>query len=400
MAGDGLRRPLNAPPGITPSPGVQPGVSSGVIFARYVIVFGPAGTVSGIFVYAPGTTPGPGNPPIYSFGNSTTDPYGNTTTPGVIAYGTGGGYAGLVTQGGVAGLVLPPGGTTHAFEAPQVFSFTGNAGAANEYQVLTALSGEETANKGNSGVQLYTAANDSSSGARGSLIITGNQILGWNATQLEADQPILLVPGTAPPATGTYLYATANGIPAAQTADGVNGALDICGPANTTTNATVNAQTSLSKLSNSWAVPATDANAGTIYRLTAAGTATWGSTQEALTLALSAFGVSNFVSLPIGATEFTASLALQWRYQAEVVVVTPGAVATIMGGASLDMGVSGANELTQVGTNQSAGGFAAFNGANATADTAVASNITLQAKWGGAFGSITCDYSYLERLGA
>jgi hypothetical protein len=398
MAGDGLRRPLNAPSGIIPSPGVQPGVSSGVIFARYVIVFGPAGNPVGVFVYTPGTTPGAGNPPDISITQGTTDPYTNTVRPGVWVYGTAS-SAGLEAIGGTAGLLLIPSGLTHGVEAPQVFSAANNIGLANEYAYLVMLSGEETPG-GNAAIQLFSETADGTGPARGSLLITGNQILGWNATQLEADQPILLVPGTAPPATGTYLYATANGIPAAQTADGVNGALDICGPANTTTNATVNAQTSLSKLSNSWAVPATDANAGTIYRLTAAGTATWGSTQEALTLALSAFGVSNFVSLPIGATEFTASLALQWRYQAEVVVVTPGAVATIMGGASLDMGVSGANELTQAGTNQSAGGFAAFNGANATADTAVASNITLQAKWAGAFGSITCDYSYLERLGA
>jgi hypothetical protein len=196
------------------------------------------------------------------------------------------------------------------------------------------------------------------------------------------------------------LFSNVNGTPAGLTGGGFAGALDITEPANTTTNATVNAQTTLSKLSNVWSIPANDAQAGTVYRLTAGGVATWGATQEVLTLALAAFGVANFVSLPIGATEFTAGLSLQWRYQADIVVVSPGNPGTIMGGASFDIGVAGANQLTNAGTNQSAGGFAAFNAANATANTVSAGNITLQAKWGAAFGSITCDYSYLERLGA
>ena len=51
---DKLRRPLNAPPGITPAPGVQPGTTTGIIFARYVIVFGPTDSVTGVFVYAAG----------------------------------------------------------------------------------------------------------------------------------------------------------------------------------------------------------------------------------------------------------------------------------------------------------------------------------------------------------
>lgn len=329
-----------------------------------------------------------------------TDAFGNPYKVGVYAYGSSGGAAALVTAAGEAGLILPPGGTSHDHSPPQVFSFNGNPGAANEFQAGVLLSGTETTNTGNAAVQVFSETDDGTGGARGALIITGNRILGWNATQIEVDQPIFLVPGTAPTATGAYLFDSPNGIPSAQTADGFNGAIGITGAANTANNATVNAQTNLSKLSNIWPIPASDANAGTIYRLTAAGTATWGSTQESLTLAIAAFGLSNFISLPIGATEFTASLTLQWRYQADIVVQIPGNPATIMGGAKFDIGVSGANELTQAGTNQSAGGFAAFNAANNTANTAAAANITLQAKWGGAFGSITCDYSYLERLGA
>jgi hypothetical protein len=204
----------------------------------------------------------------------------------------------------------------------------------------------------------------------------------------------------APVAGVGQLYATAGGTPAGETPGAYAGALTITPPANTTPNTVT--QAALNQLSDIWPVTGGDAQVKTVYRLTAAGTATWGSVQQALTLALSAFGVSNFASLPIGATEFSASLALEWRLTADVVVQAPGNPGTITGGMSLEMGVAGANQLTQVNTNQSAGGFASFNAANATANTVSNSNITLQAKWASTTGAptITCDYSYLERLGA
>lgn len=84
IPGDGLRRPVNAPRGQGTPVGVQPGVTNGVEFARQVIVFGPAGTPVGVFVYAPGTTPGPGNVPVASMTAGTKDPYGNTVIPQVF----------------------------------------------------------------------------------------------------------------------------------------------------------------------------------------------------------------------------------------------------------------------------------------------------------------------------
>jgi len=188
--------------------------------------------------------------------------------------------------------------------------------------------------------------------------------------------------------------------PSAGLTSGFQGAIAVGGPADFTPHTVT--QATLTQLSKVFAVPANDAQTGTVYRLTAAGTAVWGSTQQALTFALSAFGVANFASLPIGATEFTASLALQWRLVAEVAVQAGGNPGTILGGMSAGVAVSGANELTQVNTNQSAGGFASFNAANATANTQVNANVTLQAKWAATTGAptITCGYSYLERLGA
>jgi hypothetical protein len=102
------------PPGYVP-PGLPDTAagSSNVFRGRLVIVFGPAGTVSGIFVYQQGTTPGPGNPPIVAITNSTVDPFGNTVQPTVQITGTGTLQVGtapnaqvqLRTAGGVSGVI-------------------------------------------------------------------------------------------------------------------------------------------------------------------------------------------------------------------------------------------------------------------------------------------------------
>jgi hypothetical protein len=61
--------------------------STSVVRARYVIVFG---TGDGVFVYASGTTPALGNPPIAWMGGNGEDPYGNAlpSTSGVLSSGS------------------------------------------------------------------------------------------------------------------------------------------------------------------------------------------------------------------------------------------------------------------------------------------------------------------------
>lgn len=85
-----------------PLPGVAAG-SVNIFRGRLVIVFGPSGAVSGVFVYAQGTTPGPGNPPIFWATQSGTDPFGNalTATAGVAAGGTFEAGNTLITPSGI-----------------------------------------------------------------------------------------------------------------------------------------------------------------------------------------------------------------------------------------------------------------------------------------------------------
>src|SRR5581483_1572653 len=90
-------------------PGIQPG-DSGLDLAQIVIIFGPSGTISGLFEYEPGTTPGLGNPPVVAITASTTDPYGNPLP-------TGGIPSVLVQAVGGTGpyvIINPPGGENFA----------------------------------------------------------------------------------------------------------------------------------------------------------------------------------------------------------------------------------------------------------------------------------------------
>lgn len=85
-------KPLNAPQGVTPASGVQPGQSPGVVIANRVIITGPNGE---LLVYAGAAAFGkliesitgyiPGNPVTATFN----DPYGNAVLPGSVAYSLG-----------------------------------------------------------------------------------------------------------------------------------------------------------------------------------------------------------------------------------------------------------------------------------------------------------------------
>jgi hypothetical protein len=110
-ASDGLIRPVNAPSGTPVLPGVQPGVSGQVVLAQYVIVFGvnSSGAAPGVFIYAPGTQPAPGNGPIYYDSGGTEDPYGNPIAPGIFAGQYGTPQAGLSIVGGYGQVVVPTG---------------------------------------------------------------------------------------------------------------------------------------------------------------------------------------------------------------------------------------------------------------------------------------------------
>lgn len=85
--------------------------SPNTFIGRIVVVYGPAGAVSGVFVYAPGTTPKLGNPPIASMTGGNKDPYNNPVTGGVESNNGAGQQVGM--QGGA--FVFDAAGDTRMF---------------------------------------------------------------------------------------------------------------------------------------------------------------------------------------------------------------------------------------------------------------------------------------------
>jgi hypothetical protein len=102
-------RPQNAPNAADLVPGIQAGAQNAIVLANVVIVFGPTGTISGLFIYNVGTTPAKGNQPLVSATNASTDPFGNPTIGGsVTAYLAEGG-------GDVSAVSLSAGGIVFSF---------------------------------------------------------------------------------------------------------------------------------------------------------------------------------------------------------------------------------------------------------------------------------------------
>jgi hypothetical protein len=103
MAGDGLVRPVNAPQAGAAAVGIQPGGNSQIVRARQVIVSGAA---DGVFVYAAGTAPGLGNPPVTWESSGLADPYGNVLPSTTGVEGSGTFKAGNTTITSAGGVVV------------------------------------------------------------------------------------------------------------------------------------------------------------------------------------------------------------------------------------------------------------------------------------------------------
>lgn len=163
------------------------------------------------------------------------------------------------------------------------------------------------------------------------------------------------------------------------------------------TSTTVTAATT-TQLSSSYSIPANDAQAGTAYRLTGGGWATWGSTQQNLTFAFSFGGGTPFTSPVIDSTAFAISLTLRWVVCVTIVCVAPGASATWFGSAE---GVISATTNLVPGTAANGTvGFGFSNKTVATQDSTAAIAMFLQGKWASTTGAstITNTFTLFEKV--
>lgn len=359
---DGLVRPLNAPPAGVVSAGVQPGVSSAIVLAHFVIVFGASG---GVFVYS--GTPGPGTL-IASVTAASADPYGNPTGQGITAYGSDGSYAELTEQGGTALLLLEPPSRAHGASPgfpPQVLSALGNGGAVNEYSYLFISSGAETGEPdGQMVIGLTSEADDASLAASFEIVAPGNnRLLFGNASGFS--------PGLA-----TIL----GWLPVNQT--------------DTTQHSVVASSSGL--LSNAYDIVANDANPGDVYRLTVTGQGSQGATTNTLIFSPTMFGAT-VGAVTLGSSAFAASASFTWRVTCEVTILTAGSNGTAFFTVSGTIGQLGANQSS---SNGDSGVFISAKTSQAV-DTTAATTISLAAEWGSVTDSpeITSYWSTLERLG-
>jgi hypothetical protein len=148
------------------------------------------------------------------------------------------------------------------------------------------------------------------------------------------------------------------------------------------------------QLSGSFTIPANDANVGTQYRLKCSGFATWGATQQLLTLA-ELLGGTNINQVNFAAAAFAASTPLDYDAEFTLTVVTTGAGGTARALLRAVFNINNAAVLTtNSATGVRQGGGIAFN-------TTIARALQLNALWAATVGAptITCDRTTFERIG-
>jgi hypothetical protein len=195
---------------------------------------------------------------------------------------------------------------------------------------------------------------------------------------------------------GSQLYSV-GGAPQGITAVGLAGAVPIT--IGDSTNFVVTQATD-NQASQSFTVPGNDANVGTTYRLSVWGSATEGSTSQALTWSLY-FGGSSRAAAPVGGGQWSASAGIRWKIILIAQCVTTGAGGTWTFSIEGSMSLASGNLLAGVGANGTIG-FATGTGANVSVDTTAANSMLLEAAWASTTGAptLTSRGSLFERLGA
>lgn len=210
-------------------------------------------------------------------------------------------------------------------------------------------------------------------------------------------QAVTLLSGSAPPTPtlAAALFADSNGDLREITQGGLSAVVAL-GQSDTTTNTVT--QTTATALTKSWSVTSADiGEVGRVFRLTAHGKATWGTTQEALSFEINAFG-NTAVNLPIGALQFAASAAIAWKVVAEIIITATGSSGTANVSLHVTASLNAGSLLTGTGANGTFAGQVFQNGE--TVNTTATQPIQLLAFWASSTVgcTTTCYDSILERV--
>lgn len=152
------------------------------------------------------------------------------------------------------------------------------------------------------------------------------------------------------------------------------------------------------QLSKSWPIPANNAIAGTIYRLSSGGSGVWASVACSLNFMLSAFGL-NWAEIRVGSAMLPLSSNFCWWHVSDIFVGTPGASGAVEVITKAGISVYGANLSACGGSSGNSTAGLAGQNASTPANLSVAGTIELTAAWATAAGTLTSFGSVLERIG-
>jgi len=200
------------------------------------------------------------------------------------------------------------------------------------------------------------------------------------------------------PAAGCGLYSL-NGAASIINASGLTGAIPVTWVDTGTQTVTAASATALSA---TYTIPANDASVGTIYRLSAWGNGTWGSTAQNLAFGIGFPGTSIFGSnSAIGSGFSNVSLAFRWNCTLWVICLATGGSGSWHGSCRLEISQNPNAVVPGTAANNTAGA-ACGPSSNVTQDTTVSNALCMLGWWGSATGAptITCHGTFVERLGA
>lgn len=395
---------------------------------------------SGVFLYS--GVPALGNGPIFWATTNTTDPYGNTVTPtvGVAASGRFNagntiinangqfGYSGTPSASNLIASVCPV-ATTDPFGTAAVAGFANYSNGIQSILnqsglILTWVAGAggpstpAPTQPGNAqvGVPLSNAAqpNLAIAGPTANANLVTPQITLQGGSQDGTATPNIFVQNSdnsalpvtfsgpvthksqatpATPSGAATLYADTNNRFEQMSPSGRHAVLS--DGSGESANRTVTQATATAITAN-WSFPGGDANAGTMYRITAFGYGTWGSTAQNLSVETGLNG-SAARTETVASSLFPINTAFEWNAVYTLFVTSTG-----VGGScwlictftiSAVGGSHGAQQLTFV--------VGSHSGLPETLNTTVANTMQLMMSWASTTGAptVTCVGSTFERVG-
>lgn len=203
-------------------------------------------------------------------------------------------------------------------------------------------------------------------------------------------------PGTPSAGTSVLYSSVATGTATVKLDSGLAGSLSPSQADLTTFTVTAAANTQFSK---QWSIPANDASAGTVYRLTVWGSGTQGSTQQTFTptpvLDSTVLVGGNRTTVP--STLIAISTSFNFRIIYELLILTTGAGGTALPSLTVEI-----TQNTGSPTTAQTMALTAGPAASSSIDTTGARTMSCDLTWGSTTGAptATSKFSLFERLGA